>query len=201
MATDVSICSNALLMVGAQTINSLTDGTSDRQKIAVNLYPTVRNYVLSMHPWGCCRKRVLLPPDADAVGALVVPAFDWAYQFSLPADFARMLAVGYDGYELNYVIENGKLLCDSTPIPLRYAYLNTNESAWSGLLVMAVTLAMRAVLAYPVTASTSLEQLIEQSIVGTLKTARAIDSTDQPPETLGDFRLLGSRYTPSGSLR
>lgn len=188
-------------MVGAQTINNLTDGTSDRQRLAVNLYPTIRDYVLSVHPWGCCRKRVLLAPDADGLGVLVVPAYDWAYEYTLPSDYARMLAVGYDGEEVDYVIENGKILADDNPLPLRYAFFNRNEATWSGLLVMSVTLAMRAVLAYPITASTSLEQLIDQNIAGTLKQARAIDSGDQPPETLGDFRLLNSRYTPNGSIR
>lgn len=203
-ATSVSICSNALLMVGGQTINSLTDGTSDRQKLAVNLYPTVRDYVLSVHPWNCCRKRVSLSPDASAAGALIVPPYDWSLQYSLPSDFSRMLAVGEDGAEVPYVIESDatgavKIFCDDNPLLLRYAYLNQNEGSWSALLVMSVTLAMRAILAYPITSSTSLEQLIETSIEGTLKRARAIDGADQMPETLGDFRLLNSRYSANSA--
>ena len=148
MATDVSICSNALLMVGAQTINSLTDGSQgDRQKLAVNLYPTVRDYVLAVHPWGCCRKRVVLSPDADVSGNLIVPAFDWSFQFTLPSEFARMLAVGQTGMEVDFMLEDSKLLSDDNPCYLRYSYYNRNEGAWSGLLVMAVTLSMRAILA------------------------------------------------------
>lgn len=189
MTSAVSICSNALLMNGAQTISSFSDNT-DRARQCANLYPTVRDYVLSSHPWNCCLKRVQLNPDTDT------PAFDFNYQFTLPDDYLRMCAVGLAGTEDEYRIESGKILMDNAVLYLRYVWKNYNEASYSGLLVMALTLAMRAVLAYPVTQSTSLEQLIIQSIQPILKQARAIDSTEQPPETLGDFRLQTSRFTP-----
>ena len=179
-------------MVGSQTINSFDGDLSDRQRLAVNLYPTVRDYVLSMHPWNCCIARVVLNPDT------VGPAFDYTNCYTLPADFLRMMSIGERGTELDYRIENGKLLCDDSPIQLRYVYKNTTEANWTPLLVMAVTQAMRQVLAYPITQSTSLEQLIDQTLEPILKRARTVDSQDQPPETLGDFRLLNSRYSSSG---
>lgn len=192
MATSVSICSNALLMVGAQTINSFDGDLSDRQRLAVNLYPTVRDYVLSCHPWNCCIARVLLNPDT------VAPLFDYANTFTIPANFLRMLSIGERGAEADYRIEGGKLLCDESPIRLRYIFKNEVEATWTPLLVMAVTQAMRQVLAYPITQSASLEQLIDQTLEPILKKARTIDSQDQPPETLGDFRLLNSRYSATG---
>ena len=187
-ATAVSICSNALLMNGAQTINALDD-SSDRARQCANLYPTVRDYVLSTHPWNCCIKRVTLSPDTD------VPAFDWSAQFTLPSDFLRILATGDDGFEVEYMLEGGKVLMNQDVLHLRYVAQNTNESTWTPLLVMAVTMAMRQVLAYPITQSTSLEQLIDQAIEPLLKRARTIDAQDQPPQTLGDFRLLQSRFS------
>ena len=191
MTSAVSICSNALLMLGGQTIASFDD-TSDRARQCANLYPTVRNYVLSSHPWNTCIKRTVLSPDAAK------PAFDWALQYSLPGDFLRLLSTGDAGSEPTYVIEDGKILTNAAILKLRYIYLNDNENKWTPLLVMAVTMAMRQVLAYPVTQSTSLEQLIDQAIEPILKRARTVDSQDQPPQTLGDFRLLGSRFSPRG---
>jgi len=192
MATDVSICSNALLMVGAQTINSLDPAAdfTDRQRLCVNLWPTVRDYVLSIHPWNCTRKRAQLNPDADA------PAFGWSLQYTLPSDFARMLGIGDDDDPpFDFTIEDGKLLTDEAgPLKLRYTYLNRNVGRWPPLLVHATTMAMRAVLAYPITQSTSLEQLLDQVLAPILQKARAIDSQDRPPETLGDFPLLASRF-------
>lgn len=188
----VSICSNALLMLGGQTINSLTE-TSDRAKLCANLFPTVSRYVLTTHPWTCTRTRVVLNPETKT------PAFDWAFQFALPADFLRMVGVGPEGQEVDYLIESDpatgqrKILCDDSPLYLRYCWRNENVGSWDDLLVMAVTQAMRQVMAYPVTQSTSLEQLIDQAIEPVLMKARAVDGQNEPPETLGDFRLLASR--------
>lgn len=180
-------------MNGAQTINSLDDST-DRARACSNLYPVVRDYVLSSHPWNCCITRVQLNPDVEA------PLFDWQLQYTLPTDFLRLLATGEKGYEPEYQIEGRKILMDEIPLNLRYVFRNDNEATWTPLLVTAVTLAMRQALAYPITQSTSLEQLIDQAIEPILKRARTIDSQDQPPETLGDFRLLNSRFSPIGPL-
>lgn len=189
----VSICSNALLMVGAKTINSLDDDTSDRGRLVANLYPMVRDYLLASHPWNCCKARALLNPDVTA------PQFDYGYAYTLPADFARMGRIGSDDDGvIDYAIENGKILCDQVPLKLHYQFLNQNEALWSPLMVMACTMLMRAIVAYPITSSTSLEQLLEQVLQPYLKQARAIDSQDTPPETMGDFPLLQSRFSPVG---
>ena len=53
MASSVSICSNALIALGANPISSLdTSGTDglDRVRIAANLYPTVKAAILRSHP-------------------------------------------------------------------------------------------------------------------------------------------------------
>lgn len=190
-ASDVSICSNALLMVGAQTINSLDDGNlSDRQRLCANLYPLIRDYLLNAHPWNCCRTRVVLNPD------LTLPVFDYSFAYTLPADYSRMLKVGTeDDGVIDYRIENGKILCDQTPLSLRYCFLNQNVATWTPLMVMACTMAMQAVLAYPITQSTSLEQLVMQVLQPYLKEARAVDSTDTPPEELGDYPQMASRFS------
>lgn len=192
-ASSVSICSNALLMVGGQTINSLTGDLSDRERLCANLYPLMRDYMLAAHPWNCCRKRVLLNPDATG------PSFGWQFAYTLPADFTRIHGLGQDDdAPIDYELEDGKLLCDLSPLYLRYLYLNTNEAKWSPLMVYAATMSMRALLAYPITQSTSLEQLLESVLEPILRRARAIDAQDRPPETFGDFPLLESRFSPVG---
>lgn len=62
------------------------------------------------------------------------------------------------------------------------------------MLVHCMTLAMAARMAYAITQSASLEQTRLQELEMALKRARAIDGQDEPPETFGDNRLLGSRY-------
>jgi len=187
MATSVSICSNALLMLGAQPINDL-DEDLDRARLAANLYPSVRDDMLRSHPWNCAVKRVVLSPDSTP------PAFGYAYQFPLPPDWLRTLSVGDYGAEIDFRIEGRMLMADDSAPKLRYIFRNEVESTWDAMLIHCMTLAMAAGMAYAITQSTSLEQSRIQELQMALKRARAADGQDEPPETFGDNRLLGSRY-------
>ena len=191
MATGVSICSNALLMLGAQTINDFQEPV-DRAKLAANLYPTIRDDLLRTHPWNCTIKRVLLAPDATP------PAFGYANQFELPADFLRVLEVGQAGIQIDYLVEGRSILADATSVELRYVYLNEVENTWDASLVGLLTLAMACAMAYPITQSAALQSTFEQKLSMAKKVARAVDGQEDPPQTLGDERLYGSRFGANG---
>ena len=193
-ATEVSICSNALLLLGAQTIADFDDG-SDRALLASNLYPSVRDGVLRMHPWNCCVRRVALPPD------VVGPPFDWNFQFTLPPDYIRTLSVGEYGAEDSFKIEGGKLLSNTDPCLLRYVARNESPASWDDLLVRAVQLAMAAAMAYPITQSSALRDSMRQEFAQVLRMARSVDGQDETPEILGDSPLLQSRFSTSGDSR
>jgi len=186
-ATNASICSNASLMLGGKPINDLAE-SNDRTRLASNLFPMVRDYVLRRHPWNCAVRRVILSPDTAA------PAFDWAYQYTLPSDYMRTLSVGEAGIEADFKIESGKLLCDENPVYLRYVWRNENPATWDSMLIWAMTMSMKAVMAYPITQSTSMEQLVESVLVDVLKQARAVDGQDDTPDSLGDSPLLNARF-------
>jgi hypothetical protein len=187
MATDVSICSNALLLVGAQTINDFS-GEDDRTKLVSNLWPMVRDWLLRSHNWNCATKRVQLAPDPTA------PEFDYAFRFLIPSDWLRTLQVGERGSPLDYTHEGRYILCDTNPLPFVYI-ARVNEGAWDTLLQIAATSAMAALIAYPIAKSTALAESNFAKMVTALKQARAVDGQDTPGETLGDFRLFNSRFS------
>lgn len=191
MATGVSICSNALLMLGAETINDFAEPVN-RAKIAANLYPTIRDDLLRSHPWNCTIKRALLAPDATS------PAFGYDNQFELPADFLRVLEVGQNGCQIDYLVEGRSILANATSVELRYVYLNPVENTWDAGLVALLTVAMAAVMAYPITQSASLQANMEQKLSMAKKVARAVDGQEDPPQTLGDERLYGARLGAQG---
>jgi hypothetical protein len=186
MTTSVSIASNALLMLGAQPINDFNED-SDRARLASNLYDPARDLLLRSHPWNCAIKRVVLSPDTD------VPAFGYSYQFTLPGDWLRTLSVGDYGAEIDYRIEGRKILADDSVLYLRYIFRNDQESTWDTMLIDAMTKTMSATMAYAITQSTSKEELEFKKLEMALKQARAVDGQEDPPETLGDFRLLAAR--------
>jgi hypothetical protein len=182
----VNLCSIALARLGDKPISSFNDPSQRAGQCAV-LYPSIRDELLRSHPWNCARKRVILAPTVDT------PAFDYPYQFQLPPDWARTIQVGRRGDSLTYAQEGMTIMAFVQQLPLVYGWLNTNESTWDGTLTATVIDAMTAVLAYPVTQSASMAQLMEQKFQDTFKRARAVNGLDAEDETLGDFPLLMSR--------
>lgn len=187
MASKIDICSNALLLVGAQTISALDEG-NDRARLVANLYDGVKNSIIRSHPWNCCIKRVALSPLTEA------PAFDYTYKFLLPPDCAKILQVGEYRQEIDYRIEAGCILADETAVFLKYVSKDIDESQFDDLLSDAVMYAMAARVAYPLTQSATLQQTMEQKLAMVMREARSVDGQDDPPETLGDNALVNSRF-------
>jgi hypothetical protein len=187
MSTAVQVCSNALVELGGLPINSF-DNLSDRALAAANLYPQIRDAVLRSHPWNCATKRVVLSPDS------VAPSFGWDYGFTLPGDNLRVLSITErPGDHEAYEIEDGRILCDTNVIYLRYVYRNDNPAKWDSTLTRAMTLAMAAVLAIPVTEDKDKKIEKERELQALLRTARAVDGMETPPESIDDFPLLMAR--------
>lgn len=186
--TAVSICSNALLKLGANPINDFSDD-SDRARLASNLYSTVRDRILRAKPWNCAVKRVLLSPDVET------PPYDFAYYFTLPGDWLRTLQVGELGDEIEYRIEGRKILADTTSMPLRYIYRNDIPATWDSLLQDVMVQAMAAEMAYAITQSTTKEQAEYEKLKQALRLAGAVDGMEDQAETFGDFRLFNSRLS------
>lgn len=194
MTTAVSICSNAIQRLGGEPISSFdeadaTGANIERVRAAAGLWPTIRRRVLRGGVWNCALKRVLLSPDTDA------PAFGYANRFQLPPDWLRTVALGNESWSrFDFVTETGFILCDEAELPLLYVYDNQVPSTYDAALVDALEVSMMAVLAYPVTRSTSLAAEIQALARDTLQGARSIDGQDDPPNVLGDSPLTASRY-------
>ncbi|HIG9580639.1 TPA: hypothetical protein ACYEKW_002006 [Escherichia coli] len=187
MTSSVSICSNALLALGAHPINDFVEDT-DHARLCSNLYPTVRNNLLRAHPWNCAIKRVVLSPVSDT------PTFGFRYQFSLPGDLIRVLSIGEPQDDIPYRIEGNKLLANVNAVRLRYIFRNEDESTWDAALVNVVEATMQAKLAYAVTGSTSLRDTLTQEAAYLLRQAKAIDGQEEPPEMLDGYPTLESRF-------
>ena len=106
----------------------------------------------------------------------------------------RTISVGAEGYEVDYKHESGKILAGGTSLALRYVFRNEVEATWDALLVRAMELKMAAEMAYPITGSASMADMMHNKLLQHMKAARAVDGQDDPPQTFGDFPLLNSRF-------
>ncbi|QTO42183.1 hypothetical protein [Burkholderia latens] len=185
MTSEVSICAAALTELGDKPISSFLDPTDAARACSI-IYPFVRDEVLRVG-WNSCTGRVLLAPLAET------PAFDYPYQFQLPADWLRTIQVGRRGDSLGYAAEGLRILAHVQALPLVYVRRNDVVSTWESTLIGVMRAAMRAALAYPITQSASMKQLEEQKLIAILKQAKALNGQDDDTETLGDFPLIASR--------
>lgn len=191
-ATNIEICSNALVLIGDKPISTFASDQGPRADVASNLFNNIRDATLRMHPWNSSRKRVSLAPLADA------PAFEWSYQMQLPADFIRLVSIGETGENIFYEIEDGKILTDETEIKLKYIYRNEVVSSYDALLTQALIAHCAWAFAYPLAKSQALRDGMEKYLQQTLQQARTINGQEKLSETLGDEGLFRSRFTTTG---
>lgn len=194
-ATEVSICSNALMRLGGAPISSFdeayTSGSNlDHVRLASNLWPTVRQQILRAHSWNCCTKTVQLSPDTTA------PVGRYANRFQKPADWLRTVDVMIDRHgRCDYKDQGGFLLSDAPVLFLTYVFDNKVPATYDSALVGVLEFAMQAAMAYPVTKSTSLADALSQQLMGqVLPAAKAQDGQDDPAQTFGDSPMIASRF-------
>jgi hypothetical protein len=184
MATPVSICSLALHKLGAKPISSLTEST-DMAALCNATYEAARDSFLRAHPWNSCIKRIQLAAETTA------PVWGYSSSHLLPGDFIRLLEV----YEVrDYTVENKRVLCDETPIQIRYVFQNDDTASWDALMVELMTQKMIAELAYAVTRSDTKAQAEMQKYVAMLKQARTIDAQEEPAQQIEASAFISTRF-------
>jgi hypothetical protein len=77
--TDVSICSDACLLLGAGTISSFSEG-GDKATACARLYPDLRDTILGMREWTWAIVKTQLARN------VVAPVNEWQYKYDLPGD-------------------------------------------------------------------------------------------------------------------
>lgn len=187
MPTPISICSQALVMLGAKPISSLTDQT-DQARMCQVLYPDARKQVMRSHSWNCLVKRAQLAPEATA------PLFGYKNQFVLPSECLRLLNPGSeDETPVDYQLEGERrVLFDGSVLNVRYI-ADLPETRWDELLGGVMTAYMAMVLAYPVTKSGSQQETQAALYERKFKQAKAVDGQENPPEEISDSPLLSAR--------
>ncbi len=191
MATEVSICSNALRILGDDPITSLTDDT-ERARLCNSLYEPARDAVLRSHPWNFAITRATLAQLSTT------PAYEYAYQYSLPTDpyCLRVLSMEYQDYvfKIEHLAGTGRvLLTDESTAKILYIARVSDTAQFDSLFVDTLTAKMASELSFPVTNSVTLQAQMQKLYQLKLSEARSIDGQegfmdDLVSDTLTDFR-------------
>jgi hypothetical protein len=110
MATDISMSSNALLLIGHETINSFTDPGAGA-RAASNLYATIYEDAITSYTWRFAMGKVALSR------LVALPLNEWTYGYQLPGD----LLLTYRTYpNTPYEIYEDVLYSDQETIEIDY---------------------------------------------------------------------------------
>ena len=185
--TAAGLCTRALVMLGAQPIASLDDAVMEA-RVCRNLYPGVRDALVSAHPWSFATRQARLPKLTDA------PPVDFAHAFQLPADFLRALSAGTDGRGagLRHRIVQRRLHADASTVVLTYI-ARPLESDLPPFFAQALVTRLAAELALPITESTSRAEMLGELANREVTRAQRVEAQQSPRPRVDAFPLLDAR--------
>ena len=199
--TDVSICSDALVMLGASVISSFDEGTPSATACA-RLYPDLRDTLLSRYPWSWSIRKVQL-------SQLVTPPInEWKYAYQLPGNMLTgVLAVFGSGSDaagpINYgwEIYGSQLFTNLETVYIDYQETVT-EASMPPYFVRLLRIAMSAELAIVITDQVQKMDYLrtiafgspgENGRGGLFRESVNIDSRGQLTKSIEDFSLIQVR--------
>ena len=199
--TKLSICSDALILLGASPLSSFSEGT-DSAQICDRLYDDLKDSLIASYPWSWSFKKVQLARLTST------PVNEWKYQYALPGDrIAGVRAVyastatGISPIQYGWEIQGDKLDTSEETIVVDYQF-SPNESALPTYFVQLLKYAMAAEIAETVTDQITKAQYYEQKAYGTpqenrrggyFRVAANIDGANNSMEAFQDFTLISVR--------
>lgn len=201
----LTICNDALLMLGASEISSFTEGT-DSAKICDRLYDDLKKYILSIYPWSFAKVKVQLARTTDT------PVTEWKYVYALPADIIgtpKAVFIAADAgtspqteFEL-YNVDQPRLLTDYESVYIDYI-ADINESRFPEYFIYMLRHALAADIAEPLTDQITKADFFRSLAFGTpsengrgglFRQACQADAQGQRAQTLGNnsFDLIEVR--------
>ena len=199
--TAITICSDALLMLGAKAISSFNDGT-DESSVCDRLYPDIRDSTLTMYPWSFSLKKIQLARLVTTPGSV------WRYEYQLPGDrLANPRAVYASAnpgapVQKDWEVQGDTLLTNLPAVYIDYQY-QTPEYAMPQYFVQLLKYLMAWHLAMPITEQADRASYWQGVAVGAtaengrggfMRTAMNIDGQGQPTRVIEDFTLVAARY-------
>lgn len=186
MTTDVSICTSALLMIGADEIESFVDETREA-KLCGQIYPTTKLKLLQSHPW-----RFSLGQEQLAQLS-TIPKYEYNHAYQLPAGFLRVIETNNATFD--YKIFEDKLYTDADEVYVTYQF-DPGEEDYPEYFQRLLELEMSSILSISMLEDLEKAKLFEQMARRQALQARSVDSQSQPNEALEDvnFDLIQVRY-------
>ena len=168
----ISICSNALILLGADPISDFS-GKDAGSVAAANLFEVTYTEVLQSYDWNFSMVQRTLNRSPES------PLFDYANKFPLPADCLRVARVS----DSNYDILEHAIHSNSSSVSIAYIALTDINKA-PIYFTNALEYLMAAKLSIPVTGDIDKASLYSQLAEKAMRKARHLDSRQTPTKDI-----------------
>lgn len=185
--SDISLCSSALLKIGARPIEVFDEGSAEAD-VAGKLYANTRDALLVAHPWAFSLRQ------AELIEAPIPPEADFEHAFHLPDDMLRTISAGSAGRGrgIAYRILGRNLVTDVSRVTLTYQF-RADENDFPPHFAQALIARLAAEFCIPLTEGTSRTEALYRLATAELRVARLIDSQQATPLAVEDFTLIEAR--------
>jgi len=198
--TKLSICSDALIMLGATPLSSFSDGTDEAQ-VADRLYDDVQDTLLMQYPYSWSVKKVKLSRLADA------PINEWKYKYQLPGDMlgnpkAVFSTSSVGGQPVrDFEIYSDGLFTNLEEVWIDYQF-KPEPSVFPPYFVRLLRTSLAAEFAEPITDQITKAQYYHQQAYGApsenmrgglVRVAINIDGADRPAQVIQEFPISDIR--------
>jgi len=204
MASNVEICSQALLRLGDDPISSFLDGSSG--PLCGNLFPNIKKRVLIFYPWRFNTKKSQLLDRT-----LIEPPTEYKFAYELPPDSLTALILtawdapfnqGRSSPFTDFDIFEGKFLTSAEQVFIDYQ-VDKDSEVFPPHVEELTILAMKAVLSLPITERQAVADASqaeawglpqERGRGGYARIAVNIDGKGRPASSIRNFSLVSVRH-------
>jgi hypothetical protein len=174
--SNVKIANSALIKVGANRIDALTDD-NDRAAIINEQFDELRDELLRSHPWNFAIQRKSVAQTADT------PVFGFTYEYQIPSDSLRILSTNIP-QDVDYQIELNKngtslvIVTDYSEVKIRYIKRQTDPTLFSHHFAQTLALRIAYDVSYFFNQSTAQRNQLWQEYQAMLAQARSFDAQE-----------------------
>ena len=195
MASDVSICNQALSWLGQRPIISLNDPSTTAQLCKAN-YELLRDAVLESHSWTFALGSVKLEStQLNEFGTEHVYPIDneWLHILHVYRDIPNGGNYGGNFSQANWHIEGQKIVAKETVLFVEFIKRVKAPNQFSSLFIQALSARLAADLAVPVTENRKLQADMWALYENKLEEAVARDGMQGRSEVVRSKRVLNAR--------
>ena len=174
MASKFDICNQALVLVGANTITSFSENTTE-SKVASQLYETTLNTLLTRCRWRFATKQVQLSYDSTA------PLGRWNSKHTLPADALIIHTISVSDNIIQYDRYNTYIYsdADATDTVIADYTSSVTESELPEYFIQSLVFELASLFAGAIARNDNLSELYNKRAITSLAIARNVDSQAQ----------------------